>query len=39
MTDIVISLWIFVGVAIVMIIVLNLIIELLSIFIKEVNNE
>lgn len=35
MTDIVISLWIFVGVAIVMIIVLNLIIELLSILIKE----
>ena len=35
MTDIVISLWIFIGVAIVMIIVLNLIIELLSIFIKE----
>lgn len=35
MNDIVISLWIFVGVAIVMIIVLNLIIELLSIFIKE----
>lgn len=35
MTDIVISLWIFVGVAIVMIIVLNLIIELLSIIIKE----
>ena len=35
MTDIVISLWVFVGVAIVMIIVLNLIIELLSIFIKE----
>jgi len=35
MNDIVISLWIFVGVAIVMIIVLNLIIDLLSIFIKE----
>ena len=35
MTDIVISLWVFVGVAIVMIIVLNLIIELLSILIKE----
>ena len=35
MNDIVISLWIFVGVAIVMIIVLNLIIDLLSILIKE----
>lgn len=35
MTDIVISLWVFVGVAIVMIVVLNLIIELLSIIIKE----
>lgn len=35
MNDIVISLWVFIGVAIVMIVVLRLLIDLLSIFIKE----